>query len=271
MAEHFPGLPPAGDPAARLADALAAAARPGGRVALLAAPGFMEDLQIISYLADLLRRRNCRAYPADARRVRWVDGAAQVGGAGPVDVVFRFHQGEWLEGLPGRLDWRRFFRGGKTPVCNPGSALVVESKRFSLVWPRLKTPLPTWVALLPETRDPRAVAAPEWARGGWVLKPAFGNTGDDVALLVGKQCCPRDARRWRRAVWSAWLRPGRWVAQRRFEALPLPTPAGPMYPCLGVYTIDGAAAGVYGRIAARPLIDYAAQDVAVLLRGAGGG
>jgi hypothetical protein len=37
-----------------------------------------------------------------------------------------------------------------------------------------------------------------------------------------------------------------------------------MYPCLGVYTIDGRAAGIYGRLSARPLVDYAAVDVAVL-------
>ena len=38
-----------------------------------------------------------------------------------------------------------------------------------------------------------------------------------------------------------------------------------MYPCLGVYTIDGRAAGIYGRIAPKPFIDYAAVDVAVLV------
>jgi hypothetical protein len=55
------------------------------------------------------------------------------------------------------------------------------------------------------------------------------------------------------------------VAQRRFAALPVETPAGPMFPCLGVYTVDGQAAGIYGRLAAKPLIDYAAVDVAILV------
>lgn len=55
-----------------------------------------------------------------------------------------------------------------------------------------------------------------------------------------------------------------WVAQRRFEALP--TPRGAMYPCRGVYTINGKAAGLFGRLAPRPLIDFAATQVAVLMR-----
>jgi hypothetical protein len=258
MAEQFPGLAPASDPAARLADTLAAAAGPAGRIVLLAAAGYMEDLQIASFFADLLRIRGLSASVMDARQVRWIDGRACVAAA-PADVVFRFFQGEWLERLPLRLDWRRYFRGGRTPVCNPATALVVESKRFPLVWPRLASPLPRWRALLPAVCDPRSAA---WRRGGdWVLKPAFGNTGDEEASPGWS-----DGRRWRRAVWSACLRPGHWVAQRRFEAAPIRTPTGLLYPCLGVYTIDGAAAGVYGRVSRRPLIDYAAQDVAILVR-----
>jgi hypothetical protein len=55
------------------------------------------------------------------------------------------------------------------------------------------------------------------------------------------------------------------VAQRRFETLPIDTPAGAMYPCLGVYVLDGKAIGIYGRISAKAVIDHTAIDVAVLL------
>lgn len=52
MAEHFPGLgPPRGDPASQLVRALAGYGR---EVALLSATGYMEDQQIVSYLAALL-------------------------------------------------------------------------------------------------------------------------------------------------------------------------------------------------------------------------
>jgi hypothetical protein len=38
-----------------------------------------------------------------------------------------------------------------------------------------------------------------------------------------------------------------------------------IFPCLGVYTVNGKAVGIYGRYSPRPLIDYAAVDVAVLI------
>jgi len=37
------------------------------------------------------------------------------------------------------------------------------------------------------------------------------------------------------------------------------------YPCLGIFTVDGRAAGAYGRVAKKRLIDGDAQDAAVLL------
>jgi hypothetical protein len=136
---------------------------------------------------------------------------------------------------------------------------MIESKRFPLVWDRLGLELPAWRTLLPPTCDPR-----RWNGRfgpGWVLKTAFCNTGDTVAWADDS-----DRRRWKCAVWGARLRPGQWVAQRRFEALPIPTPRGPMYPCVGVYTVDGRAAGLFGRMAPGPLIDLTAIEVAVLLR-----
>jgi hypothetical protein len=173
--------------------------------------------------------------------------------------VLRFYQGEWLGLLPADTGWFAYLRGGQTPVCNSGAALLSESKRFPLVWDRLHTPLPTWMALLPETRDPREV---DWRHDpDWLLKTAFCNTGDTVTIRE-----LTDSWGWRWAGWQARLWPGEWAAQRRFDVLPVGTPAGRMYPCLGVYTVNGAAAGIYGRLARRPLIDYAAVDVAVLIR-----
>jgi hypothetical protein len=221
----------------------------------------MEDHQVIAFLAGLLQRRGCSAFRAHPRQVIWDDGvallASPAGGRRPLDALVRFYQGEWLGRGTGRHSIAEFFRGGRTPVCNPGTALMIESKRFPLVWDGLGLELPTWRTLLPPTCDPR--------RGngrfgsGWVLKTAFCNTGDTVAFADGP-----DRRRWNRAVWGGRLCPGRWVAQRRFEALPIPTPRGPMYPCLGVYTVDGRAEGLFGRMASGPLIDLAAIEVAVL-------
>ena len=60
-------------------------------------------------------------------------------------------------------------------------------------------------------------------------------------------------------------RPQDWVAQRRFQAVPMPTDDGPLYPCIGVYTVDGQVAGAYGRLATKPVVDATALDTAVLL------
>ncbi len=150
------------------------------------------------------------------------------------------------------------FRGGKTLVANPALAPITESKRFPLVWDRLSVNLPTWRALLPETRDPRHVA---WSRDdGWLMKTAMCNTGDTISI---RELMP--AKQWLRTRLSVFLNPDQWVAQRRFESVPVPTPAGPRHVCLGVYTVNGRTAGAYARIAEKPLIDFAAVDVALLL------
>ena len=260
MAAHYPPAQPAGDPASAWAEAIARSAK-GGRVALLAAPGYMEDQQIMAYLARKLATRGCTARLATPGQIQWKNGIAHLDStwfAGELAAVVRFYQGEWLARLPLRCGWPHFFRGGRTPVSNAGLALISESKRFPLVWDRLRTALPAWRALLPETRHPRAV---DWTKGDkWVLKSALSNNGDAV--------CMRElmsARVWRGKEWSARLFPGALVAQRRFEPAPLRTSDGPVYPCIGVYTIDGRAAGAYARYSPKQLIDFAAIDVALLV------
>lgn len=260
MAAHSPGCRPTGDPGAALAEAIHIRAGRTGRIGLLAAPGYVEDQQVVAGLADEFHRLGWETATGHPGQVVWDASRAHLcapGGPVALDAVVRFFQGEWLPGMRDVNRWRPFFRGGRTPVCNPGTALLAESKRFPLVWDELRTPLPAWRSLLPETRDPRE--AP-WRRDpDWLLKGTFSNNGDEV---IGREGPGRD---WRKAAWSARLWPADWVAQRRFRALPVNTPAGPMYPCLGVYTVDGRAAGIYGRLSLRPLIDYAAVDVAVLV------
>jgi glutathionylspermidine synthase len=157
-----------------------------------------------------------------------------------------------------RSGWEHYLRGARTPISNPAYALLTQSKRFPLVWDRLETALPTWRALLPETVDPRDA---EW-RGSdrWVVKPALGRVGDGIGMTG--VTAEAEQRKIARAV---RLLPGRWVAQRRFAAVPLATDEGPVYPCIGIYTVDGRAAGAYGRVASRPLINHLAQDAAVLV------
>jgi hypothetical protein len=123
------------------------------------------------------------------------------------------------------------------------------------VWDQLRTSLPTWRALLPETRHPREIDFK--THPDWLLKSALCNNGDSVSIPGTPQ--------WRKAHREAFWFPSHWIAQRCFNTLAIPTPAGPMYPCLGVYVLDGKPIGIYGRISPKPVIDYTAIDVAVLL------
>jgi len=266
MAEHYPFASPPGSPAAAWAAAIERAAfagpSPEGPVALLSATGFMEDHEVVAYLARKLQGLGRRAFLASPAQIRWRDGVAHLDGdcyVGPLSAVVRFYQAEWLAGLPRRLGWCHYFRGGRTPVRNPGVAVLAESKRFPLLWDKLTTAMPTWRRLLPETRDPRDAPWREEPEV-WVLKSAFCNTGDTVAArsVLG------DAQ-WRQASREVLRRPGEWVAQRRFQLIPVDTPLGPRFACLGVYTVDGTAAGVYGRVSVSPVINYQAADVAVLV------
>ncbi len=261
MADGYPNLRPSGDPAASWSMALAAAAGASGTVALLSAPGYMEDHQVIAFLAARLRERGCRPHLAKPAQITWRDGRASLSTAwhsGPVDAIVRFYQAEWLCRLPRRIGWQHFFRGGSTPVANPALAIITESKRFPLVWDSLSIDLSAWRALLPETRDPRD--APWSHDDGWLLKTALCNTGDTISTR--EWMSPRD---WLRTRFHARCFPGQWVAQRRFESLPVATPHGPRHACIGIYTINGKAAGAYARLSRTPVIDLAATDAALLL------
>lgn len=268
-ASGYPGLmtrpgagAPAGDVAAAYADALVQALPPGARIALVHATAYSDDHQVMRYLARRLTERGATAHLASPAHVRWTGGRAQLDAdwwRGPLDAVVRFFPAEWLPNLARRTGWPLFFQGAATPASNPATALLVQSKRLPLAWDRLECSLDTWRRLLPETRDPRDVP---WRRSdAWVVKPALGRVGEGVGIAGATS-----AQEWRKIRRALFWHPGCWVAQRRFAASAVETPDGPRYPCIGVYTVDSRAVGVYGRLASRPLIDARAQDVAVLVR-----
>jgi glutathionylspermidine synthase len=223
---------------------------------------FSEDRQVMLYLARRLEECGLSPCLFSPEQLRWTQGRATVNSAwytGPLDLVIRFFPAEWLPRLPARTGWQGFLVGGRSAVCNPAYAVLTQSKRFPLVWDELSTPLPTWRALLPMTRSPREVDLAK--EDGWVLKPALGHEGNDVGIRGVSE-----SEDWRILCRAAARDPAAWVVQRRFEPVPLLTPEGTLYPCLGVYVIDGQVAGAYGRMGVRPLIDDRSLDVAVLIR-----
>jgi glutathionylspermidine synthase len=261
VAACYPALRVSGDPAAAYADAWARRLDPGVLVVLAHATAYTDDRQVMVYLGRQLEARGLRSCLASPADLIWRDGRAAVRTEECADEaagVLRFFPAEWLPNLPRRCGWCGFFHSSRIPLSNPATALLTQSKRLPLVWSQLQTPLPTWRTLLPETVAPdrHHVAALD----GWVLKPALGRVGEDVAIqgVTGEN-------QWKQIRRSIRWHGGDWVAQRRFEAISLDGPQGPVFPQVGVFTVDGTAAGVYGRLARRPLIDCWSQDVAVLV------
>ena len=262
MAEHYCGYSPLPNPCHAYRDAVAKVASPSGLVAFVHATAHSDDRQVMEYLARDFKSGGLQAVMISPEHLQWESGIARIASsfaAGTPAVLVRFFPAEWLCALRPDSLWIPWFLGGKTAMSNPGSALLLQSKRFPLTWGELDSPLATWRELLPETRCPSELR--DLSGEDWVLKPIFGRVGEDVAISG-----VTDSRAIGTVFRAARKRPEQWIAQRRFEALPIETAEGPRYACIGVFTIDGCAAGAYGRIASKALIDQEAQDVAILVR-----
>ena len=260
MSSVLTDLEPIGDPTEAWTRSIFARKTGKGVIALLAAPTFTADQQVVAYLGRALAANGAASYFCAPSQLKWQDGFAFLSTCyfeGPVSAIVRFYQGEWLCVLPRKAGWEQLFGIHKTPIANPGFAIISESKRFPLVLDHLSARTDTLKAFFPETRDLGEVS---WQGDDtWVLKRAFSNCGDGVVIHPLLTEADWDAER-RRIL----RRPKDWVAQKRFESIPLRTFTGPLYICFGVYTIDGRMAGIYGRAGVRPLIDYQAVDIAVL-------
>jgi len=103
--------------------------------------------------------------------------------------------------------------------------------------------------------------APRNAMKDWVIKPAFGRVGEGI----GMRNVTSDEE-FHQLQQLADKRPQEWIAQERFETTPVQTEDGHVYPCVGVFTVNGKFAGIYGRASRTPLVNQDAQDVAVLVR-----
>ncbi len=265
MLPHFESVASAGNPGARWADAITSRVAPGLPVALLVAPGFIEDVQIVSYFRRLLTERGVHTVIGHAGHMRANGSSADFKSSeydGRVAAIVRFYQAEWLAQLDELDSLLGLFVGGATPVTNPGAAALTESKRLPLLWDRLRASTSAFRAAMPEAREVRD--AP-WLRAAdeWVIKGAYSNTGDEIVFPDRLPLRARLALAIRVAA-----QPKRWVAQRRFQTAPIATPFGEARPCIGVYTIDGRVAGTYVRIATSEIVDGGAIDAACFVEAA---
>lgn len=266
MRDHYPDFSLSADPAEMLAQAICAQVGGRGVVALVHATAYTDDRQVMAYLERYLQRLGLQTHMIAPDHVGWNGHGnylrtSQKNSVGEkIDLILRFFPAEWLPNLRSNAPWQHFFTTFLTPACNPTTALLTQSKRFPLIWDALRTPVDTWRQLLPETADPRQGGFP--MDETWVYKPAWGRIGEGIGMRG-----VTSAKEWKAIQGHVKRHPEEWVIQRRFEALPVPAADGNQqwYPCIGVYTVNGRAAGIYGRISTAPIITSTAKDVAVLV------
>jgi hypothetical protein len=232
---------------------------PDGYVALLSAPGYLEDEQVVrAFMHELQSRRVPCSMIQTPAALQWYSHGCRLRRSGErVSVVIRFYQVEWLCALPERAGWKQLLNASETQVINPAISAISESKRFPLAFNQAPECL-AWRAVMPECRDPRDVDLADW--DGWVLKACYSNTGDQVQI-----CGSIPRRQQRQVIRQAQRNPSRWIAQRRFETLPVKSCRGPMYPCVGVFVVNGCAAGAYARLSGGQVTDGAAVEAPLLI------
>jgi glutathionylspermidine synthase len=150
---------------------------------------------------------------------------------------------------------------GRGVVVNPFGAVVPQNKKaMAFMWEHLdlfSAPAQATIRQhVPYTVRLEALHREQLAaeREGWVLKSDYGCEGSEV--VIGRRCTEEQ---WEQALELA--APGRWVAQRYFEAEE--NAAGETVN-LGVYLVGGEAAGLYGRAQAG-MTDTHARSVPCLV------
>lgn len=265
MARYFPQVSPLPNPAAAYVESLQRCAGQNALIGFVHATAHVDDAQVMHYLAQRARERGMRAVLLSPEHIFWDSNRSKIVSSfasGDPDMLVRFFPAEWLPRLRPESQWKPWFCGGKTPMSNPGTAIFIQSKRFPLIWGEINQAMATWRALMPESRCPSELKSSP--AGEWVFKPVFGRVGEDVAIAG-----ITEDNAYKKILAEVRHHPKDWVAQRRFESVSLPGPAGPIFPCIGIFTLDCKTVGAYGRIAKIPLIDHAAQDIAVLLSAKG--
>lgn len=189
----------------------------------------------------------------------------------PVGAILRHYKTDWWgeresvwdddaaldsEPLTGAL--QAVFTGmaaGRATVVNPFGAVLPQNKRvMAFFWEQIHRFSPRSQEIIqrhiPVTARLETMHEEQLAvqREDWVLKSDYGAEGDEV--IVGRHVTDE--------IWKASLahaRPGRWVAQRFFQAKAIDD-AGSIVNH-GVFLVAGQACGLYARVQVGPTDDHA--------------
>lgn len=260
MLSHYPDCRLTGDPSEQIIRIISEKIGEGGTIAFIHATSYSDDRQVMEYLSSLSVQKKLRSILCAPDGLSWKDGYAyEIGEQNQrADFILRFYPAEWLPNLFFKCDWKYFFLGSKIPQSNPGSALLIQSKKLPIFWDSLKTPMPFWKKFLPQTVPASQIKKED--ESSWVFKPIFGRVGDGIGI-AGET----EQKEMKKIKKNISKHPKYWVAQKRFTPVPFTQNGQDYYPCIGVYTIDGKACGAYGRLAKKRLIDYRAKEAPVFI------
>lgn len=257
--EYFLGYEPGENTARHLAEAFLKRTQAGARIAFVHATSYADDRQVMQFLGDYFENKGYRTLYAAPDHIAWEQRRAMSlveGEEGPIDAIVRFFPLEWLENLPRKSNWRGFY-DTITPSCNHPAAIFAQSKRLPLIWDELSLNLPVWKKLLPETIPPKVRGLDE----SFIYKPALGRVGEGISIQ--EAITKKELAGILKAVRKS---PKDWIAQRRFISEPVRSEDGESFHlCIGVFTVDGKAAGFYGRISPYARIDANAKDIPLLV------
>jgi glutathionylspermidine synthase len=241
---------------------------------------FTEDLAVIRLYKRWFEARGHKVVLGSPYNLGFDGGRATIFDR-PIDVLLRHYKTDWwgeresvwsddepADKEPLAAPLQAVFAAmanGKLAVVNPFGAVLPQNKRaMAFFWEHIhrfsssaqkaiERHVPV-TSRLEKIHEERLYAE----REAWVLKSDYGAEGDEV--IIGR-ATPE-------AIWRASIdkaRPGRWIAQRYFEAK---VDAAGETTNLGVFLIAGQAAGFYARLSPGAT-DGESRSAAVLVRGGG--
>ena len=239
-----------------------------GRVMLVHCTCYSDDRQVMQYLGDRLKEKGFKVAYGAADHINFKDKKAYSildGNEGYLDAVVRFTPIEWLIDMKPKK-WQGYF-DSVTVSCNHPIAIFAQTKRFPFVWDELEKwglDFSVWKELLPETISVKELKE-RVDKDKFIFKPANGRVGEKISI---KEACKEDE--YKKIMLDVKLKPWKYVAQRRFDSMPLKGEQGEEYHiCIGSYSIDGCHGGYYARLSDTPRIDSNAADIPVLIEGGG--
>ena len=244
----------------RMIDAINNALNKKGTIMMVHCTCFSDDRQVMQYMGDELKKEGYNVIYGAADHIKFTEKGAYCileNNQENIDLIFRFTPLEWLIQMK-PFRWDGYFKS-LTRACNHPISIYAQSKRFPFVWNDLEKAginMDTWRSLLPETVKVKDLGLPQ----GFIFKPVYGRVGERISI---EEACKGDE--YIKILQDVKKHPKQYLAQRKFQSMPLKYDNEEYHICIGSYTIEGKHAGYYARMSPYPRIDSYSADIPVLI------